>query len=136
MAPHEPTTIQSPILPKAVRGHSCPAAADLEVWSRHQWHDGIQIDTLRELDTFAVRTRNSVYQITVVSARDARVLVRGGPFFPVNTTAWVAGSSLGGSFLKQRGIYVGFRMELHYQRHSVVTTEVRSIERIHDLGLH
>ena len=49
----------------------------------------------------------------------------------------MAGRQLaGGSFLKQHGIYVGFRMESHYERHSVVTTEVRSIERIHDLGMH
>jgi hypothetical protein len=133
VAPREPTTIESAVLPKA-RKHSCPGAADLDVWLQHQWHDGIQIDALQDLDTFAVRTRNSVYEITIVSARHARVLVRGGRFFPAHTAAWLAGSSLGGSFLKQHGIYVGFRMELQYERHSVVTTEVRSIERIHDLG--
>ena len=135
MARHEPTTIASAVLPRA-RGHLCPATGDLDVWLQHPWRDGIQIDALQDLDTLEVRTRNSVYEITIVSARHARVLVRGGRFFPVCTAAWLSGSSLGGSFLKQHGIYVGFRMELRYEHHNVVTTEVRSIERIHDLGMH
>ena len=49
------------------------------------------------IDTFAVRTRNSVYEITIVLARNARVLVRGGPFFPLHG-AWLAGSSLAAAF--------------------------------------
>jgi len=115
---------------------SYPASADLDVWSRHEWRDGIQVDMLPDLERLAVRTRNSLYEITVLSARTAEVLVRGGQFFPTYTPASLAGSSLGGSFLKQRGIYVGFRMELHHDSQSIVTTEVRSIERIHDHGLH
>ena len=39
----------------------------------------------------------------------------------------LAGSSLGGSFLKLRGIYVGFRMELYAQQGFIITSRVRSI---------
>ena len=115
---------------------SCPAAADLDVWSAHVWRNGVQIETLPDLETLAVRTRNSLYEITVLSARTAEVLVRGGQFFPTHTPACLAGSSLGGSFLKQHGIYVGFRMEIHYDKQSIVTTEVQSIERVHPGGTH
>ena len=113
---------------------SYPAAADLDVWSKHEWRNGVQIETLPDLETLAVRTRNSLYEITVLSARTAEVLVRGGVFFPTHTPVCLAGSSLGGSFLKQHGIYVGFRMELHHDNQSIITTEVQSIERVHDRG--
>jgi len=105
----------------------CDASADLETWSKHEWTDGLQIDTLQELDTLSVRTMNNVYDIIVLHPRTAEVLVRGGKFFPEYTTALLAGSSLGGSFLKLRGIYVGFRMEFHRDREAIVTSGVQSI---------
>ena len=109
---------------------SFPAAADLETWSNRAWTDGVQIDALQDLDVLAVRTRNSLYEVTIVSGQTGEVLVRGGRFFPEPTRVCLAGSSLGGSFLKHRGIYVGFRMELHRDRQATITTEVRSIQRI------
>jgi hypothetical protein len=108
---------------------SCPRAADLDVWANHAWTDGLQIDTLPDLDHLLVRTRNSLYEITVVSSRTGEVLVRGGAFFPTFVPARLAGSSLGGSFLKTRGIYVGFQMELQHGALTVLTTRVRSIAR-------
>jgi hypothetical protein len=39
----------------------------------------------------------------------------------------MAGSSLGGSFLKLRGIYVGFNLEIHFDRRSIITSRIRSI---------
>jgi hypothetical protein len=39
----------------------------------------------------------------------------------------LAGSSLGGSFLKMRGIYVGFSMELCHEGETIITSPVRSI---------
>ena len=60
-----------------------------------------------------VRTKNTVYEITVMDAAVGDVLVRGGRFFPVYTRVRLAGASLAGSFLKLLGIYVGFSMELH-----------------------
>ena len=56
--------------------------ADLGSWSKHTWTDGLQVDALQDLETLCVRTRNSTYEITVLSGRTAEVLVRGGQFFP------------------------------------------------------
>jgi hypothetical protein len=53
--------------------------------------------------------------------------VRGGKFFPEYTTAILAGASLGGSFLKMRGVYVGFRMEIHMGVEAIITSDVQSI---------
>jgi hypothetical protein len=67
---------------------------------------------MEELTTFAVQTRNSLYEITVLDGRTGDVLVRGGEFFPVRTPVRLEGSTCGGSILKTRGIYVGLRMEI------------------------
>jgi hypothetical protein len=107
-----------------------PAVADLETWSKHPWTDGLQVDALQDLETLSVRTRNSTYEITVLSGRTAEVLVRGGRFFPEYTSVRVAGSSLRGSFLKLHGIYLGFSMELQHHGQTIVTTEVQSIRRV------
>jgi hypothetical protein len=106
-----------------------PAVADLETWSKHAWTDGLQVDALPDLETLCIQTRNSTYEIVVLSGRTAEVLVRGGQFFPEYTSVRVAGSSLGGSFLKLHGIYLGFSMELQHDRQTIVTTEVQSIRR-------
>lgn len=111
---------------------SCSASADLETWTKHEWTEGLQIDTLQELDTLSVRTLNNVYEIIVLHPLTAEVLVRGGKFFPEYTTAVLAGSSLGGSFLKLHGIYVGFRMELHRDHEPIVTSPVQSIRMVEE----
>ena len=107
----------------------CQASADLDTWSHHDWTEGVQVDALPPLDALVVRTRNSTYEITVLSPRTGEVLVRGGRFFPEFTRARVGGSSLGGSFLKLRGIYVGFCLELHDGSQRIVTTSVQTIAR-------
>lgn len=109
-----------------------PATADVETWARHAWTDGLQIETLSNLERIAVRTRNSVYEITVLSPHTGKVLVRGGQFFPEYTPVYLAGASLGSSFLKRHGIYRGFQMELHHEGQRIVTTKVRSITRNDD----
>jgi hypothetical protein len=55
-------------------------------------------------------------------------MVQGGRFFPEPTRARLAGCSLGGAFLKQRGIYVGFRMEIQRGLQTIITSDVQSIE--------
>jgi hypothetical protein len=107
-----------------------PADAILDRWTQHEWTDGIQIDDLPDLETLVVRTMNTLYEIIVISGRTGEILVRGGQFFPELTPAGLAGSSLGGSFLKMRGIYRGFRMELHHNQQPIVTTQVQSIKRV------
>jgi hypothetical protein len=98
----------------------------LETWSGYDWQDGVQIEALADFDKVTVVTENSVYEFIVIS-RAGDVLVRGGRFFPQSTPARLAGSSLGGSFLKVRGIYVGFNLELQVEDRSIVTSRVRSI---------
>jgi hypothetical protein len=96
-------------LPKTI---SCPRAAMLDSWPHSEWNSGVQIDQMEELTTLAVRTTNSLYEITVLNGHTGEVLMRGGEFFPVRTPVRLEGSTCGGSILKRRGIYVGLRMEI------------------------
>ena len=105
-----------------------PTAASLDTWAGREWNDGLQLDRLRELDELSVRTRNNVYRIVAVVPLRGEVVVQGGRFFPEPTRARLAGCSLGGAFLKQRGIYVGFRMEIQIGLETIVTSDVLSIE--------
>ena len=106
-----------------------PSSADTSQRSAHDWHGGVHVDDLASLDRLVVRTLNSTYEIILVAADSAQILVRGGAFFPVFTPARLAGSSLGGAFLKLRSVHVGFRLEIGTERGSVVTSPVRSVER-------
>ncbi len=104
-----------------------PAAADLSTWSRGEWTNGIQIDQFDDLSNLIVKTQNSTYEITIICGRTGDVLVRGGQFFPEKRPAQLSGASLGGSFLKLRGIYVGFKMEFMHDGWRIVTSLVQSI---------
>ena len=108
------------------------ASGVLSAWTRHDWCDGIHVADLVALETLVVRTQNSVYEIVLVAADSASVLVRGGAFFPVFTPARLAGSSLGGAFLKLHSIHVGFRIELSTESGFIVTSPVRSVMRAPD----
>jgi hypothetical protein len=110
-----------------VRGIRTPAAANLETWSNSEWKGGFQIDCLGDLETLLVQTQNSTYEITVICGKDGDVLVRGGQFFPEKTPAHLSGASMGGSFLKLRGIYPGFRMEILHEGRCIVTSPVLGI---------
>lgn len=107
-----------------------PAAALLSAWQTHEWQDGISLDRLAALDRLLVRTRHSVYDIIVSSPSTGDVLVRGGEYFPEFTPARLAGSTLGGSFVKIRALHVGFRLEFTLGSHFVLTSAVRSIDVI------
>lgn len=89
-----------------------PAAAILDRWSKKEWENGVQVEQMAELEQLAVRTGNSVYEITVLNGLTGEVLLRGGDFFPERTAVRLEGSTLGGSILKWRGIYVGLQMEI------------------------
>ena len=104
----------------------CPSVATLEHWTRRDWTDGLSLDEVGPT-TLYVRTRNSLYGITVLSRETREVIVQGGQFFPKGTRAVLAGSTLGGAFLKVGGIYVGFRLELHHGRQRIVTSPIVSI---------
>jgi hypothetical protein len=101
--------------------------AILDHWLKHEWTDGVQISELKELDTLCVETRHHEYEITIIDPSTAEVLIRGGEQFPERTLAHLSGASMGGSFLKVFGIYVGFKMELQVAKRRIVTSRVRSI---------
>jgi hypothetical protein len=105
------------------------AASELRWWADRDWTGGLELRRLSGLDRFTVRTRNSVYEFTVLTADTGDVLVRGGHFFPEHTRARIAGCSLGGSCLKVGSIYPGFLMELHRadDGQRIVTTRVQAI---------
>ncbi len=47
----------------------------LDAWSDAEWNNGVQIDKMEELTTLTVRTRNSLYEITVLNGRTGDVLL-------------------------------------------------------------
>jgi len=104
-----------------------PIGANLETWSNQEWKDGVQVDRLDDLDTLVVRTQNSTYEITVISGKDGDILVRGGQFFPQKTPAHLSGATMGASFLKLRGIYLGLKMEILHEGRCIITSPVQGI---------
>src|SRR6267143_1840224 len=106
---------------------SCSLGALLDTWSSHSWTEGVQLETMQDMERLVVCTENSTYEITLISGRTGDILVRGGRFFPEFTAARLAGSSLGGSFLKLRGVYLGFNLEIHFDQRLIITSRVRQI---------
>lgn len=104
-----------------------PASAVLSAWNDYAWRDGIRVDELLALDRLTVITRHSTYEIVLVSPASAEILVRGGTFFPEFTEARLAGSTLGGSFLKLRSVHVGFRLEFAVGKGVIITSPVSSV---------
>ena len=104
-----------------------PARRLLSSWSDHDWRGGIRVDEMATLERLIIKTANSTYDIILVDPERAGVLIRGGAFVPVYTPARLAGSSLGGSFLKLRSVHVGFRLELGTDRGFIITSPVRDV---------
>ena len=107
-----------------------PSASILSTWSERDWQraDGVQLDCLEHMQRLLVRTHQHMYEIFVRCGATGDVLVRGGRFFQEFTEARLTGSSLGGGFLKQYGIYVGLRIEFNIEGETVVTAPIFSIE--------
>lgn len=105
-----------------------PSGALLDTWTARGWSDGLLINQLSSFDRLTIRTRHSTYEMVVVAPETAEVLVRGGAYFPEFTRVRVAGSSLGGSFLKLHGVYLGFRMELADSGRMIVTSPVEMVQ--------
>jgi len=103
------------------------AGALLDRWSSHDWQDGLRVTDLVPLDRLTIRTVNSTYEIVIITPGTAEVAVQGGAFFGSLTRARLAGSSLGGSFLKLHSIHIGFRMEIVSDGQSIVTSPVQTI---------
>src|SRR5207247_10126305 len=96
-------------------------------WSSHNCTAGLEIDTIQALDMLEFRTETGTCEVTVMCGPTGDILVRAGRFFPEFTAARLAGSSLGGSFLRLRGIYAGFNVEIHVGRKLIVTSRVSKI---------
>jgi hypothetical protein len=101
-----------------------PAGAVLDRWSEREWENGVQIEQMAQLEQLAVRTKNNLYEITILNGFTGEVLLRGGDFFPQRTAVRLEGSTLGGSILKWRGIYVGLQMEIVPEPVEMVTRVV------------
>jgi hypothetical protein len=94
----------------------------------HEPTHEVNLDQLSTFDRIIVTTQNHPYEIVVTSPGSANVVVRGGGYFPEFTAARLAGSSLGGSFLKTRCVTVGLRLEFTARDgRAIITTRVRSI---------
>lgn len=100
----------------------------LDAWSTQDWRDGVQLDTLPALRALHIQTRNTNYRVIVIDGRRGDVLVAGGRFFPTPTRARLNGATLGGSLLKWRGVYCGFRLEFQLGSQTIVTTRVKCVE--------
>ena len=112
-------------------GTVVPSVAVLDTWANFDWTDGCQVDQLQAFQPVTVVTRNHVYEIVVLEGGSGLIRVRGGQFFPEWREAHLAGCSLGGSFLKLRGIYAGFGMELHIAGDVIVTSPVQRLTLSH-----
>ena len=116
-------------------GTAVAPAGLLDRWAAHDWQDGLRLTDLLPLDRVIVRTMNSTYEIVVMTPATADIAVRGGAFFASLTRARLAGSSLGGSFLKLHSIHVGFRMEIVADAQPIITSPVQTIEIARDSAI-
>ena len=96
---------------------------------------GVDLTALDPITTLLVRTENSLYRITVREPNGRAVWVQGGSFFPHATSAWLSGSSFGGSCLRMAWVGIGLHMELHCDRNRIITSRVRSIIIENDASL-
>lgn len=108
-----------------------PATAVLDNWAKAEWTDGCQVDELPLFQALTVITQNNLYELIVVDPARGVVRLRGGQFFPDWREAQLAGCSLGGSFLKMRGVYAGFCMEFHVSGETIITSPVLRLTLSH-----
>ncbi len=89
---------------------------------------GLNVTRLDPLTRLELRTRNSLYEITVVHPSQWKILVRGGRFFPTETPAYLCGSGYGGTLLKVAWIGIGLCCELSSEGLRVVTSPVEDVQ--------
>jgi hypothetical protein len=108
-----------------------PATAVLDNWANADWTDGCQVDAVAVFQSLTVATHNTFYEIVVLNGHQGSIRIRGGQFFPEWREVQLSGASLGGSFLKLRGIYAGFCMELRTGDETIITSPVRRLTMTH-----
>jgi len=106
-----------------------PSTSVLSNWVERDWQrsEGVQLQNLPPMQRIVLRTHQHAYEIFVRNGTTGEVLVRGGRFFQEFTEARLTGSSLGGGFLKQYGIYVGLRVEFNVNGETLVTSPIFSL---------
>ncbi len=107
------------------RAQPMSAPSMLDDWTTHDWSDGVDLTAVGGLDVIEVTTERSVY--VVVRAGGREMLVKGGQYLPAFRAARSVGCSLGGAFLKEHAVAVGFRMELAFDDLRLVTSEIKHI---------
>ena len=88
---------------------------------------GVGLADVDAFSTLVVRTRNSVYRITILRPYAREVVVQGGEFFTARTRACLDGSSFGGSCLKLGWVGIGSHMEFNADDQWIITSRVRSL---------
>lgn len=91
-------------------------------------HD-LHLESCSELEWIVVRTRNSTYDLIVVSGDTGAVMVRGGQLFKEFVAATVVGSIFAGSAVQLRTIRVGCHLELCHDGKTFVTSRVEQVSR-------
>jgi len=89
-------------------------------------HDG-RLDSCSELEWIVVRTRNSTYEIIVLSGDTGDVMVRGGEFFKEFTHATVGASIFGETADPLRSICAGGHLELRLDGKRFVTSRIERV---------
>ena len=87
----------------------------------------VDLRALDPMTTLLVITENSLYRITVRDPHRRAVWVQGGSFFPETASAYLSGSTSGGSCLKMAWVGIGLHMEFHHEGTWIRTSRVRSI---------
>ena len=64
--------------------------------------EGVDVAGLEAITRLSVRTRNTLYRLTVVDPEEWQVLVLGGRFFPTERVAYLCGSGYGGTLAEGR----------------------------------
>lgn len=94
--------------------------------------EGVHLPDLPPFTTLLVRTRNSLYRVVITHWPE--VFVQGGAFFPDLTSAYLDGTSIGGSCLRVGWIGIGLLVEIRSGGRRIITSRVRAITTEQVLG--
>jgi hypothetical protein len=106
---------------------SLVVAVPLEDQATPQPDEAIQLDSCPAFQWIVVRTRQSVYEIFVLSGDAGEVMVRGGRYFPEFRRATIVGSTFGGSAVRVGSICAGCHLELEADGKSFVTSRIEAV---------
>ncbi|TSC74571.1 MAG: hypothetical protein G01um101444_257 [Parcubacteria group bacterium Gr01-1014_44] len=102
--------------------------------------EGTYLQDIPENALIEVQAEDIILNIAIIDKDRAEIAVKGNVnFFTTPETCLLAGSTLGGSFLKMRWLGVGFRIELHRLKkplldpaHVITTSFIQKINILED----